>query len=125
MASMASWMKKKASYVAKDSDPVSVKAGDRLDALNAQTAKGKMGPFAGAAPTISIGVAIPKDGGGLHSAAASEGLGAPDAAALADHHQKLADYFSKAAGQATPNTSQLNPYERSELDDEINMQPKQ
>lgn len=131
----------KGSYVRDDED-VSLKAADRKDRLDAETRAGRLGPFAGKeSKGVAVGIAVIPKGGGIHPAGAEEGgkpapkggggsmtlppIGhEPDARGMADHHQKLADYFGKVAkpaGQTTPATTALSPYEKSELDDEINM----
>ena len=120
------------SYV-KETDSVSTKAGDRLDRLKAAEAAGpaiKTGPFADKeAKGSSVSITVAKSGGAHPAAAEEPGFGrlppiSTDSGGMADHHQKLADYFAKVArpGQQTmPATTALSPYEKSELDEDINM----
>jgi hypothetical protein len=127
-------------------------AADRLDRLHAATSAGpasETGPFENKTGRNAItggslfgnliphGAAGQGDGGSIH--AGPEPTPKPDIelppirpglnpGELADHHQKLADYFNKVAhpGSATtPNTTQLSPDEKTELGPEIDMQPSQ
>ena len=123
-------MKKRKSYLSKPSDSVSVKAGDRLDAIHAAQDEDedprKSGPFAepGGAPSLTV-VVPPPGGAGASGGAGTADLSPGDHSTLADLHQQIANIHSKLARPGTdtiPHTTSVPRSDKDELSDDIDME---